>query len=1052
MNGVSRISLETTHTSLAWPSPSDIVQPRGPAASFFARLVREKIGSTIRRFPDARDARFGVLMSDPEASTSEPPLAIVAESNLGLETDTLRELHRLAWNFSHVAAVITVEPTLLRVWSCCEAPDPDREFQHYLVESISAQELLFDTDPGDLERGVARALHWINIVSGQFFAEHSSRFDRDGRADQMLLKNLRYIRTQLAGEGLRNDDVCHDLLARIIFVQFLFDRKDRDGNSALNPGTLRRLRAKGVLRNIHDSLASVLYDYEDTYRLFYWLNGKFNGDLFPGTGESVTDRSSGWKEERQIVESRHLALLADFVSGTLDMGTGQMSLWPVYAFDVIPLEFISCIYEAFVTERAARNAIYYTPSYLVDFILDRVLPWDDPNWDVKILDPACGSGIFLVKSFQRLVHRWRLSNGDAPIRVDTLRRLLVRNIFGVDIDLHAVRVACFSLYLAMCDEIEPRYYWSQVTFPEMRGQRLICSDFFSEVQTGISTEDDAGSYDLVIGNAPFGEGIVTDQARQWAIGGGRSWTIPNNDIGGLFLAKSGRLVSQHGRVALIQSANTILFNLGAAARFRNELFSRHQIDEIYNLSALRFRVFQSRLHTTRRTVAPVCVVILRRPRPASDRLVTYVSPKHLRPVVDEFTILIERSNRRAVAVSEAIADSSIWSMLMWGGPRDIQLVRKLRGCQSLARMEEDGTVHVRGGIVYGDKTKTAPHYDGWRILETSRFPPGDLLSFNPDGLPTVKGIRVHSRDSTSMDAFAWPQLIVKRSWHRASGRFHARLNVSKEQRGVLCNQSYFSIHGPSAVLEAATIAHNSSLAVYFHFLTSGRFAAYRPKLSKDDVLSLPIPKATEGVARDVDDVGRLDHLVYELFELRDAERVLVEDAIEYTIGDFVDGANSKGRQRTADDDGTDTHLEAYCGYFRRVMKAGFGEDRPISAWIYRADTTKINYRIVAFTLGEKTVHDVEVRDVETSALLGELHRLTSTSGQSRYRVLSESVIRVYQVHMGVPTVFMVKPDQRRFWTRSAGLQDADEVALDLFRWQQSASSENDLGVTDVLHR
>ena len=87
-----------------------------------------------------------------------------------------------------------------------------------------------------------------------------------------------------------------------------------------------------------------------------------------------------------------------------------MCLWPQYAFDVIPLEFISSIYETFVTKRASGDGIYYTPSYLVDFVLDRVLPWDGTDWDLKVIDPACGSGIFLVKAFQRLVHRWKLGS------------------------------------------------------------------------------------------------------------------------------------------------------------------------------------------------------------------------------------------------------------------------------------------------------------------------------------------------------------------------------------------------------------------------------------------------------------------------------------------------------------------------------------------------------------------------------------------------------------------------------------------------------------------
>ncbi len=165
-----------------------------------------------------------------------------------------------------------------------------------------------------------------------------------------------------------------------------------------------------------------------------------------------------------------------------------MCLWPQYAFDVIPLEFISSIYETFVNERASRDGIYYTPPHLVDFVLDRVLPWGGTDWDLKIMDPACGSGIFLVKSFQRLVHRWKLSNQDEQVRAETLRRLLERNIFGVDKDPHAVRVACFSLYLAMCDEIEPRYYWTQVKFPTMRQRRLVHSDFFCEDKEGFNTK------------------------------------------------------------------------------------------------------------------------------------------------------------------------------------------------------------------------------------------------------------------------------------------------------------------------------------------------------------------------------------------------------------------------------------------------------------------------------------------------------------------------------------------------------------------------------------
>ena len=156
-------------------------------------------------------------------------------------------------------------------------------------------------------------------------------------------------------------------------------------------------------------------------------------------------------------------------------------LWKHYSFDTIPLEFISSVYEEFLTaEERGNDKAYYTPSHLVDYVLDAVLPWNSEDWNVRILDPCCGSGIFLVKAFQRLIHRWRLKNRRDPLVTD-LRPILENNLIGVDKNPEAVRVACFSLYLAMADAIEPKHYVTRENikvFPRLRGTRLIHRDFF----------------------------------------------------------------------------------------------------------------------------------------------------------------------------------------------------------------------------------------------------------------------------------------------------------------------------------------------------------------------------------------------------------------------------------------------------------------------------------------------------------------------------------------------------------------------------------------------
>jgi hypothetical protein len=437
------MSLEIAHERLGWPSPVDIRSPSGAGARVFARLARAKIEGTIALYPGASDVRVGVLLRNPQSTLTEAPFAIVAEFNGKVSDDILRSLQRLAWNFSHSPTLITVEPDLIRVWTCCEPP-ANRPIHDYIVQELSIDDLV-KPNPSDITKRAAQMLHWVNVVSGQFLRDHAQRFRRELRADQMLLSNLRHVRHMLRAGGLNNDDVCHDLLARIVFVQFLFDRKDSKGNSALNKGRLKSLCEAGILKKEHANFPSILDDYQETYRLFDWLNSKFNGDLFPGKGDTPRERDVGWRQEKAQVKPNHLQLLRDFIKGDLDMPSGQLCLWPEYAFDAIPLEFISSIYEAFVSERAAREGIYYTPPHLVDFILDRVLPWDGKESNLKILDPACGSGVFLVKSFQRLIHRWKRAHPGRAIRADSLRRLLENNLFGVDKDPHAVRVASFSL-------------------------------------------------------------------------------------------------------------------------------------------------------------------------------------------------------------------------------------------------------------------------------------------------------------------------------------------------------------------------------------------------------------------------------------------------------------------------------------------------------------------------------------------------------------------------------------------------------------------------------
>lgn len=1040
------MSLDLLHEKLAWPDPEETRNPSGEGGRIFADLAHAKVERAVRHL--APDVKVSVLLRDSQTSATESPLALVAEFARTASDEALRQLHRLAWNFSHSPTVFTIEPHILRVWTCCELPNDSRPLGDYVVHKLPMDDLTA-TNRTDLAQRATEVLHWVNLVSGQFFRERSERFQRDQRADQMLLGNLRYLRQRLHQAGLNNDDVCHDLLARVVFVQFLFDRKDSKNHSALNQSKLAALQEQGILKAKHADLPGILEDYEETYRLFDWLNAIFNGDLFPGNGNTVEEREHEWQKEKNIVKPVHLQLLREFIKGDIDMPSGQHCLWPYYAFDAIPLEFISSIYETFVTERAPGGGIYYTPPHLVDFILDRVLPWSGNTWDIKILDPSCGSGIFLVKSFQRLIHRWKLAHTGQTIRAEILRGLLEKNLFGVDKDTHAVRVASFSLYLAMCDEIDPKFYWSQVKFPPMRGKRLINSDFFDESQPGFRTEENAASYDLVIGNAPWGK-MLTTAAKEWAKVKAHPWPIANKDIGTLFLPKAAALAKPEGSVAMIQSANSLLFNKRQpACNFRKQFFSRFQVEEVINLSVLRFQVFNRKAHAIKTSTAPSCIVIFKSQIPTNDRF-AYITPKQSEDMADEFEIIIDAIDCKSIYPDSAATDSSIWSIMAWGHNRDLALIKRLRLATNLSSHEKSKSVWTTEGIHWWKNPNAKPKTHDWlfdrHVLRSQNFPNESNIFLTTEKLPLNKTvIAERARDE---DAFACPQLIVKKSWSVNTKRFQSRLVIPDGLgRGAICSKSFISVRTnpeQEGIIQAACLSVNSQLAVYFLLLTSGRFASYRPEALLTEIKRIPIPQPTKNMFESVQSYTDIDSKIFDLFRLKDAEKVLIEDLCEITLEDFKGKLNSPGRQRTQRRDNTldEPDLAKFCEYLIRVLKAGFGQDKNITATIFQeTGTDLLPYRLVAFELNRPSDKPYNIVRLNTSDFLAELEALNQTWLRSRKTsggsIYHQRIARIYEYRGGVPTIFILKPDARRYWTRSMGLHDGDEVAADFMRWQQA---------------
>ena len=114
-----------------------------------------------------------------------------------------------------------------------------------------------------------------------------------------------------------------------------------------------------------------------------------------------------------------------FLNGEKIKGQKELFFW-AYNFEWLPIELLSSIYEDFYhspissSEFSKESGTYYTPTVLVDFCLNRTLTENRLKTNPRILDPACGSGIFLVQAFKRIV-LYKQSKFNRKLNIKILR-------------------------------------------------------------------------------------------------------------------------------------------------------------------------------------------------------------------------------------------------------------------------------------------------------------------------------------------------------------------------------------------------------------------------------------------------------------------------------------------------------------------------------------------------------------------------------------------------------------------------------------------------------
>src|SRR5690606_37015948 len=236
---------------------------------------------------------------------------------------------------------------------------------------------VFSTTEKDLDT-IDKIKHW-QFDSGVFWLNYRSFINKAKckGIDKELVATLKALKEQLNqlllqsifDDNTRNE-VVQALIDRTLYIKYLED------NHIINSYFFSHYFEDATLN--YEKLL-VNNSNTDTNKLYKIIHEIFNNALFD---QPTIDNKYLTNEVRTLIAN----------SFNHDVNTGQLRLFD-FRFDVLPVEFISYIYEVFLSEKQKENGIYYTPKKLAQLIVDDVIKEDKIG---SILDPSSGSGMFLI--------------------------------------------------------------------------------------------------------------------------------------------------------------------------------------------------------------------------------------------------------------------------------------------------------------------------------------------------------------------------------------------------------------------------------------------------------------------------------------------------------------------------------------------------------------------------------------------------------------------------------------------------------------------------------
>jgi hypothetical protein len=655
--------LPTLLDELGYSTSGNFFQ-RGTAA--FDRAPN--IGHILRAAAQRRACRLeGVYTLRPFNGEGSPvPVVYVCQADDMAAAD---QIHRLVWNQDIVPFLLVHTPAGLRLYSGFQCNDQDAREHEGILEPL----VRFNEIADKLAEFRAAA-----IDSGELWCKRGGDVRPSARVYWSLLENLKHLakkfRDQFGAESVRN--IIHPLIGKYVYLHYLKDR------GFLSP---RRLEEWKIGQNSVFGRAATLAGLRSICEK---LDNFLNGRVFP-----LKFRGADVPTEEQIQR-----ISGAFAGDTFD-GEWQFHLpFTAFKFAYIPIETLSMIYEQFLHlpdrldsdeddehSEGRKAGAYYTPIPVVNYMLAEMDKCFRLQRGVRVFDPSCGSGAFLVQCYRRLIEREFIHRKKRPAPHE-LAGLLKRHIFGVDMDEDACSVAEFSLYLTLLDYVEPSDLIDHPGFrlPTLRKNNIFCSDF-------LKVQPFKTKFHWIVGNPPWKKLIPhkleerDKGALQWMENNASSMPVGDHSLLQAFAWRCREFVTANGGCALLLHAMTLFEDF--SANFRRTFFAAHRIYAVSNFSNLARDLFAGR------AIAPAAAFFFRprNPKETPDDLEMTVvfSPllanqettrPHLSGMRKEtWSITVNGDEVREIPYCDIAEGSGLpWKLAIWGSALDASLLGRMQ--------------------------------------------------------------------------------------------------------------------------------------------------------------------------------------------------------------------------------------------------------------------------------------------------------------------------------------------------------------------------------------